>query len=251
MLSKSQISLIQSLHLKKFRKVHNLFIVEGVKSITEFFNEDYKLQHIFYLPDLSSKVGNFLRNKNIKGNEISSDELKKISSLSNPQGILAVFEIPKFKLEINELKGQFTLALDFIQDPGNLGTIIRTADWFGMRVLICSTDTADVYNPKVVQASMGSLARMKIIYCDLDEWLPASDIKVYGAALEGESIYGCDFQQEGIVILGNEGNGIRENIQPFIDKKITIPRFGKAESLNVAISSAIICSEISRKLKKA
>src|SRR5690606_3499577 len=241
MLSKSQISLIKSLQLKKFRKAHNLFIVEGIKSITEFFNEDYKLHSIFYLPEMSSKVDNFLQN--IKGNEITSDELKKISALTNPQGVLAVFEIPKNDVEFQDLKNKFTLALDFIQDPGNLGTIIRTADWFGMNTLICSTDTADVYNPKVVQARMGSLARMKISYCDLQEFLSACEISIYGAVLEGESIYECDFKGEGIIVLGNEGHGINENILPFLTKKITIPRFGRAESLNVAISSAIICSE--------
>jgi len=248
MLSKSQISLIKSLQLKKFRKAHNLFIVEGIKSITEFFNEDYFLHSLFYLPEMSSKVGNFLRN--IKGNEISSDDLKKISALTNPQGILAVFKIPENEVKAADLKNKFTLALDYIQDPGNLGTIIRTADWFGMNILICSNDTADVYNPKVIQASMGSLARMKIQYCDLQSWLPTCNMKIYGAMLDGKSIYETDFNDEGIIILGNEGNGIREEIMPFVTDKITIPRFGKAESLNVAISSAIICSELSRKIKK-
>jgi len=248
MLSKSQISLIKSLQLKKFRKIHNLFIVEGIKSITEFFNEDYTFHSIFYLPEMSPKVVNFLQI--IKGNEITSDELKKISTLTNPQGVLAVFKISELKLENTDLKNKFTLALDFIQDPGNLGTIIRTADWFGMNTLICSNDTADAYNPKVIQASMGSLARMKIIYCDLDEWLSQCNLKIYGAVLNGKSIYEHTFEGEGIVILGNEGNGIRENILPYITEKITIPRFGKAESLNVAISSAIICSELNRKIKK-
>src|SRR5690606_32038887 len=231
------------------RRAHHLFIVEGIKSITEFLNEDYILHNIFYLPEMSSKVVNFPQN--IKGIEITSDELHKISTLTTPQGILAVFNIPEEEIKPQDLKGKYTLALDNIQDPGNLGTIIRTADWFGINVLVCSNDTADVYNPKVVQASMGSLARMKVKYCDLKSWLPTSQLNLYGAMLDGKSIYETEFNKEGIIIFGNEGHGIRENIIPFISDKITIPRVGKAESLNVAISSAIICSELSRKMKKA
>jgi len=248
MLSKSQISLIKSLHLKKFRKTHNLFIVEGIKSITEFINEEYVLHSIFYLPEMSSKVVNFLRI--IKGNEISSDELKKISALTNPQGVLAVFKIPQHALNIEDLRNKFTLALDFIQDPGNLGTIIRTADWFGMDTLICSMDTADIYNPKVIQASMGSLARIKVFYYDLKKLLPTCNMKIYGAVLNGKSIYESDFGEEGIILMGNEGSGIQPDLVPLISERITIPQFGRAESLNVAISSAIICSELSRKNKK-
>nr|WP_317127307.1 RNA methyltransferase [Albibacterium bauzanense] len=197
---------------------------------------------------MSSKVVNFLQI--IKGNEISSDELKKISALTNPQGILAVFKIPHYDLKVEDLRNKFSLALDFIQDPGNLGTIIRTADWFGMNTLICSMNTADIYNPKVIQASMGSLARIKVFYYDLKEWLPKCKLKIYGATLDGESIYETDFGKEGIILMGNEGSGIQADLIPLISERITIPRFGRAESLNVAISSAIICSELSRKIKK-
>lgn len=248
MLSKSQISLIKSLQLKKYRKSHKLFIVEGIKSITEFFNEDYTLHSLYYLPELSSKVLNFL--DKIKGIEVSSQDLKKISALTNPQGALALFQIPDHKLEPSKITDKFYFALDFIQDPGNLGTIIRTVDWFGMDMLICSDDTTDAYSPKVVQASMGSLARVKVIYCDLKTLLTETEVKIYAATLDGNSIYETDFQQGGLIVLGNEGNGIRSEIERFIQKKITIPRKGKAESLNVAISSAIICSEIYRKIKK-
>src|SRR5690606_30215059 len=187
MLSKSQISLIKSLHLKKYRKAHNLFIVEGIKSITEFLMEDYILHSLFYLPEMSSKVVNFPQK--IKGIEITSEEIKKISALTNPQGALAVFEIPKYEINTVSFRDTYTLALDFIQDPGNLGTIIRTADWFGMKTLICSHDTADVFSPKVVQASMGSLARIKIFYCDLEVFLKDYNLAVYGADLAGKSIY--------------------------------------------------------------
>jgi len=248
MLSKSQISLIKSLHLKKFRNIHKLFIVEGLKSITEFIHEDYTLHSIYYLPEMSPKVVNFLQD--IKGNEISSNELKKISALTAPQGILAVFKIPQYDFNLEDLRSKFTFALDFIQDPGNLGTIIRTADWFGLSTLICSMDTADIYNPKVIQASMGSLSRIKVFYCDLKELLSTCRLKVYGAVLNGKSLYESNFNDEGIILLGNEGSGIRPDLIPFISERITIPQYGKAESLNVAVSSAIICSEIIRKIKK-
>lgn len=248
MLSKSQISLIKSLQLKKYRKTHKLFIVEGFKSITEFFNEDYILHSLYYLPELSSKVLNFP--DKIKGIEVSSRDLKKISTLTNPQGALALFQIPDHNLDLSKLANKFSLALDFIQDPGNLGTIIRTADWFGMNTLICSNDTTDAYSPKAVQASMGSLARVRIIYCDLKQLLKKTNMTIYAAMLEGTSIYDTDFQDGGLIVLGNEGNGVRSEIKPFIQEKITIPKIGKAESLNVAISSAVICSEISRKIKK-
>jgi len=248
MLSKSQISLIKSLQLKKYRKTHKLFIVEGFKSITEFFNEDYNLHSLYYLPELSSKVLNFP--DKIKGIEVSSRDLKKISTLTNPQGALALFQIPDHNLDLSKLANKFSLALDFIQDPGNLGTIIRTADWFGMNTLICSNDTTDAYSPKAVQASMGSLARVRIIYCDLKQLLKKTNMTIYAAMLEGTSIYDTDFQDGGLIVLGNEGNGVRSEIKPFIQEKITIPKIGKAESLNVAISSAVICSEISRKIKK-
>lgn len=245
MLSKSQISLIKSLQLKKYRKIHKLFIVEGIKSITEFVNEDYTLHSLYYISELSSKVLNFPDKT-----EVSSRDLRKISTLANPQGSLALFQIPDQKLETPLLDNRFHIALDFIQDPGNLGTIIRTADWFGMNTLICSEDTVDAYSPKVVQASMGSLARVMPIYCDLEKLLTETKHKVYAAMLDGTSIYDAEFSGNGLIVLGNEGNGISSNIEPYIQEKITIPRIGKAESLNVAISSAIICSEISRKTKK-
>lgn len=248
MLSKSQISLIKSLQLKKYRRAHKLFIVEGFKSITEFFNEDYTLHSLYYLPELSSKMLKFP--DKIKGIEVSSQDLKKISTLTTPQGALALFQIPDHKLHLPTLKGQFTMVLDFVQDPGNLGTIIRTADWFGMNTIICSDDTTDAYSPKTVQATMGSLARVKPVYCDLVKLLSETNLNSYAAMLDGNSLYQTDFQDEGLIVFGNEGQGIRREIAPFIKHKITIPRIGQAESLNVATSSAIICSEIYRKTKK-
>ncbi len=185
--------------------------------------------------------------QNIKLYEISQTELSKISTLSTPQALLAIIKIPESEeLTTKSLKGSFSLALDNIQDPGNLGTIIRTADWFGLKYLICSTDTVDVYNPKVVQASMGSLARVKVIYTDLEDFLKNTELPIFGALLDGRSVYKTDFGNEGILLLGNEGNGISNDLLKLITFPVTIPRFGRAESLNVAISASIFCSELRR-----
>lgn len=245
MISKSQISFIKSLHQKKIRKEHGLFIVEGLKSLSEFIHSDYVLDSIFHIENVMPKLGKLSRN--IKLYEISQTELSKISTLSTPQALLAIIKIPKSEeLTTKSLKGSFSLALDNIQDPGNLGTIIRTADWFGLKYLICSTDTVDVYNPKVVQASMGSLARVKVIYTDLEDFLKNTELPIFGALLDGRSVYKTDFGNEGILLLGNEGNGISKDLLKLITFPVTIPRFGRAESLNVAISASILCSELRR-----
>jgi TrmH family RNA methyltransferase len=246
MISKSQISFIKSLHQKKIRKEQGLFIVEGLKSIQEFINSDYVVDSVYCTENLMPKLDNLSRN--IKSVQITEPELSRISALSTPQSILAVVQIPKqTDLNLKKLEGSFLLALDGVQDPGNLGTIIRTADWFGLNTILCSMDTADAYNPKVVQASMGSLSRVNIIYTDLGVLFSQINIPVYGALLDGKSIYETDFGQQGIVLLGNEGNGISKDLLEKINYPITIPRYGKAESLNVAISASIFCSELRRK----
>jgi TrmH family RNA methyltransferase len=246
MISKSQISFIKSLHQKKIRKEHGLFIVEGLKSIQEFINSEYVVDSVYCTENLMPKLDNLSRK--IKPVGITESELSRISALSTPQAILAIVQIPQqTDLNIKKLDGSFILALDGVQDPGNLGTIIRTADWFGLNTILCSKDTAEVYNPKVVQASMGSLSRVNIIYTDLGDVFSKINIPVYGALLDGKSIYETDFGQEGIILLGNEGNGISEDLIEKINYPITIPRYGKAESLNVAISASIFCSELRRK----
>ncbi|PTX44236.1 TrmH family RNA methyltransferase [Christiangramia gaetbulicola] len=240
MLSKSQIKLIKSLSQKKFRNTHGLFVVEGIKGVREFLNSDFELFSIY------STGERFKVQKDLL-NLIDERELKKISSLKTPQKALAVFKIPESK-EI-ELGG-IIVALDGVRDPGNLGTIIRLCDWFGIETLICSKDTADCYNPKVVQASMGSLTRVNIKYLDLKEFLVGqTEIPVLGTRLEGENVYNSILPNPAIVVLGNEANGISEEIGSLLDGKITIPQFGKVqetESLNVATATAIILSEFRR-----
>lgn len=245
MLSKSQISFIKSLHQKKYRKEHGLFIVEGIKSIKEFFQSSYQIHTIFYnseqynlLPKLPANINLF---------EVKNAELDKISTLQTPQGFLALIHIPKNReLALKELKNQFTLVLDGVQDPGNMGTIIRTADWFGFKNIICSADCVEVFNPKTVQATMGSLARVNIYEADLPALLEKNTIPVFGALLDGESIYKTQWGAEGLVILGNEGKGISAEVIKKINKPVTIPRIGEAESLNVAVSAAIFCAELVR-----
>jgi len=246
MLSKSQISLLKSLQNKKARTEHGLFLVEGNKSVIEFINSSYQVETIYCTGPLDSKVLILSRKINIC--EISVSEMEKISSLKNPQQMAALVKIPLLRPVNNaQLKQKFSLVLDGVQDPGNMGTIIRIADWFGIKNIICSEDTVDIYNPKVVQASMGSLSRINVYYADIARVLSGAGLPVFGALLNGENIYQTDFGNEGLIVMGNEGSGISPENERLISKAITIPRVGEAESLNVAIATSLFCSEIARK----
>jgi TrmH family RNA methyltransferase len=246
MLSKSQISLLKSLQQKKYRHEHGLFVVEGHKSVIEFINSPYQVQTVYYTPLFDPKVLNLSRKINFQ--EISMSDMDKISSLKSPVDVIAVIYTFAEPVLTNELlKQKFSIVLDSVQDPGNMGTIIRTADWFGIDTLVCSLDTVDKYNPKAVQATMGSLPRMRIFYTDLPAFLSDVDLPVFGALLDGDSIFETDFGNEGLIVMGNEGNGISPEVEQYITKRITIPRTGKAESLNVAIATALFCAEIARK----
>ena len=245
MLSKSELSFIKSLHLKKFRKEHRLFLAEGIKSVTEFLNSGYQIETIYCTDALAPNLNNISRK--IKLVTINETELQKITTQTTPQGVLAIIRTQEeTQIRPESFNHTFTLVLDGIQDPGNMGTIIRTADWFGFHRVICSPDCVEVYNPKVVQATMGSLSRTKIVYTDLYDLLTEIKVPVYGAVLNGESIYHTSFKNEGVILLGNEGNGLSPRVLPFITQPITIPLFGHAESLNVAISAGIICYEVKR-----
>ncbi|MCX2482757.1 TrmH family RNA methyltransferase [Pedobacter sp. MR2016-24] len=249
MLSKSQIGFIKSLHQKKYRKENGVFIIEGIKSISEFIQSSYQIQSIYFLPQYQSLLPKLA--SNIKLFEVNTTELEKISALQAPQGVLAVVAIPaKAGFDKNSLKNSFSLVLDGVQDPGNLGTIIRTADWFGFKNVICSNHTVEVYNPKTVQATMGSLARVDVSYHELPEFLKDIEMPIFGAMLDGNSLYETNWGKEGLVILGNEGQGVSEEVEKFIGRPITIPRVGQAESLNVAVSAAIFCADICRFLQK-
>jgi TrmH family RNA methyltransferase len=246
MLSKSEIGFIKSLQQKKYRKEQALFVVEGLKSVLEFLQSGYRIHSVYGTSTILSKLGKI--SHNIKLLEVKADEIAKISGLTTPQDILAVIYIPqKDEKDLTIQANTFYLLLDGIQDPGNLGTIIRTADWFGFKQVICSTDTAEAYNPKVVQASMGSLARMEVIYTNLEDLIRNSSLPTFAATLGGTSIFETNFGTEGLLILGNEGNGIRPEILEKVSNQVTIPQFGAAESLNVAVSAGIFCAEVRRK----
>jgi TrmH family RNA methyltransferase len=249
MLSKSQISFIKSLHQKKYRKENGLFIIEGIKSLLEFNNSRYQIQSIYYLPQYQSLLPKLA--PNIELFEVNNAELSKISTLQAPPGLLALLRIPKESVSDHRvLRDTYSIALDGVQDPGNLGTIIRTADWFGFKNVICSENTVEVYNPKTVQATMGSLARVNVFYVNLPNYLSEATIPVYAAMLSGKNLFEVKWQKEGILVLGNEGQGISSQVADTVANAITIPRIGAAESLNVSISGAIICAEISRNLNK-
>ncbi len=255
MLSKSQIQFVKSLKIKKFREEHHLFIAEGVKTVHELLSSSIKIKQLY-------AVSGFFRttviDASIERFEIKESELERISMLTTPNDVLAVCEMPAYELNPETLKDKLTLVLDDIKDPGNLGTIIRIADWFGIENIICSPQTAELYNPKVVQATMGSLSRIKVHYKDLSAFLghQTSNIglPVYGALLEGENIYTETLSPSGFIIIGNESKGISETLVPFITHKISIPSFshfkpsiGEAESLNAAVAAAVICFEFRRR----
>lgn len=240
MVSKNQIKLITSLQQKKYRNQEQLFIAEGIKVVRELLNSNFELQ------DLFTTKKDFLTVSKNKVHAISEAELKKISALTTPNTCLAVFKIPKAK-EIAE-KG-LIVALDDVRDPGNLGTIIRLCDWFGIETLFCSEESVDVYNPKVVQATMGSISRVNVVYGNLEVFLSQTKLPVFGTFMDGKNIYQEKLPKEGIIIMGNEANGISSSVEKLVSERIAIPRFGNlqvTESLNVANATAIILSEFKR-----
>ena len=240
MVSDKQIKIIKSLKLKKNRIKHNLFVAEGDKTILELITAGFNINSLYSINRQIEGVKNSVI-------QLSKPELNKMSNLSNPKNSLGVFKIPKpKKINYNKL----IIGLDNISDPGNLGTIIRLCDWFGVEDLICSFDTVDCYNPKVIQASMGSISRVNITYLDLQKTLENNSLKTYGTYMQGDSIFEIDEIKNGVILFGNEANGINPNLSKFIDKRLSIPRFGKlkkTESLNVANALSIVLSENSRK----
>ena len=240
MVSKNQIKLISSLHQKKQRIANQLFFAEGVKVIQELLQSNFELEHLY------TTLNDFSEVPNAKKTVINDSDLKKISALATPNTCLAVFKIPAEK---NSDELGLILALDSIRDPGNLGTILRLCDWFGIHQLLCSNETVDVYNPKVVQATMGSISRVNVSYINLEDFISTTSLPVFGTFMNGENIYSTTLPKEGIIVMGNEANGISKEVENSIQHRLTIPRFGtlqKTESLNVATATAIILSEFRR-----
>ena len=238
-LSKNHLKLITSLQQKKYRMKHNLFVAEGTKVVGEFLDSNFELDRLFCVDNLDY-------NYNDKVTFISNNELKKISTLKSPNNVLAVFKIPESLNLINE---GLILVLDEINDPGNLGTIIRLCDWFGVDQLVCSLNTVDCFNAKVVQSSMGSLTRMSIVYTELEPYLLKSELPKFATLMNAKSVYETELPKNAVIIMGNEANGINNRILKLLDNSISIPRFGKlqkTESLNVANATAILLSEFRR-----
>lgn len=237
MISKNQIKFVRQLEQKKYRKKEGLFVAEGPKVVGDLLRAGFKAHTIFATSEWESQGQTF--------QEVSDEELRRVSFLQHPQRVLALFFIPT---ESVPSVSSLSLALDDVQDPGNLGTIIRIADWFGIDTIYCSENTADAWSHKVVQATMGSIARVNIIYTDLQELISKAQVPVYGTLLDGQDIYTQELSKEGIIVMGNEGNGISAPIRKLINRKLLIPQFHEGpESLNVAIATAITCSEFRRR----
>ncbi len=242
MLSKAKIKLIVQLKQKKYRELQNMFVVEGSRNVIDFLQSKMSLVEFF-------ATNNWIESQDFNTNEFHTNELtlaelKKVTALSTPSEVLAIFKLPNTIFNEHIVKDNISIALDNISDPGNLGTIIRTADWFGINQIYCSNNTVDAFNPKVVQASMGSLARVKVIYTDLESILKnkPKNLPVFGALLHGTSIKELEPQTNGVILIGSEAHGISKELLPFITQKITIPPFNKdssnsPESLNASIAT--------------
>lgn len=250
MLSKALLKLIKSLEIKKFRKEYELFVAEGGKTVCDLINLNIEVEHIIATKEW---LNNHKEIKNLNISEVSEEELKRASFLRTPQGVLAVFKQPKYDIDTTIPERELCLALDNVQDPGNLGTIIRIADWFGIENIYCSQGSADIYNPKTIQATMGAIGRVKIHYINLFNFLNnlKEKVNIYGTFLNGENIYNKSLENRGIIVMGNEGNGISEECSKIINTRLFVPNYpaerNTSESLNVSVATAIICSEFRRR----
>jgi RNA methyltransferase, TrmH family len=256
MLSRNQVKHIHSLRLKKQREIHRQFIAEGSRLVIDLVKSPYGLDRIFATEEWLSDHAALLQASRVPFYPVKEKELARITALNTPSPVLAVVSIPEDKDEQYSFDDKLVLVLDDIRDPGNLGTIIRIADWFGIDAVVCSENTVDLYNPKVVQATMGSIARVPVFYTDLAVFLSGLPVgtNVFGAFLEGENIYQTDLPEKGIMIIGSEATGISPKVERFVTKKLHIPSFtGKAESmdhaesLNASVATAVICSEFKRR----
>ncbi len=250
MLSKNQIKLIASLQKKKFRDQHQLFVAEGEKLVTDLFHAGMQATFLIHTPEWNCECSHFNFDTEIID---SIAQIKKISSLKTPSQVVAVFKIKPPVIPDSTIKNSLSLLLDDIQDPGNLGTIIRIADWFGIKQIFCSPNTVDVYNPKVIQATMGAIARVNVVYTPLLPLIKTyhhADFPIYGTFLNGENIYQSQLQNKGFIVMGNEGKGVSDAISQTVSHRLFIPNYppdkATSESLNVAVATAVICAEFRR-----
>lgn len=256
MLSKNKIKFINTLKKKKHRNEKGLFIAEGTKVVTDLLNQGMEAELLCATGAWLATYPVFHRANITEHIEITEKELQKISTLTTPQEVLAIFRIPPDRISEDDLARQLSLVLDNINDPGNLGTIIRLADWFGIPNILCSSNTVDVYNPKTVQSTMGSISRVSVAYRDLDGLLEKaarwSGFNIYGCFLEGENLYQAPLSDRGLIVMGSESHGISQKLLPHINRRLYIPSFPAtgttgAESLNVSVATGIVCSEFRRR----
>lgn len=252
-LSKNKIKLIKSLDLKKNRLVTGLFIAEGKKLVLDLLRSGIIASEVYCTNGLAAEIVQYL--PEFKIHLADKEELARISFLKSAPEIIAVLQIPHQEINWMEIKSELTLVLDAIQDPGNLGTIVRLADWFGIQNIVCSEECADLYNPKTIQSTMGAFARVKVHYVSLPQFLSQAielNLPVYGTFLEGENLFTGELSANGLIVMGNEGNGISELNLPYISRKLTIPAYPPgattSESLNVALATSVICSEFRRRV---
>lgn len=245
MLSKNTVKFIKSLHQKKYRLESAKFFVEGEKSVVEVLQSDFTVDLLLVTQEFATKHAALLSGKAFEVLFVTPNQLEQLGQYQSNDAALAVVQMKPNQAFLPE-KGELILALDEVRDPGNLGTIIRIADWYGIKKLIFSSHTAEFYNPKVIQSSMGSFTRVQFYYADLAQAFQEWKLPVYGAFLEGESIHELTNPTPGVLLLGNESQGISKEVEKWVSSKITIPSFGKAESLNVAIATAIFCDNFKR-----
>lgn len=249
MLSKNQLKLLRSLQRKKDRQQQQLFLVEGGKPVTELLASDWSVHSLFVSADFAASQGELLAQSVVQPVVCSAEALTAAGSLASNREAIAVVQMPDEQPAPRPQAGEWMLALDRINDPGNLGTLIRIADWYGIDHVLCSPDTVELYNPKVLSASMGSFLRVQLHYQPLDSWLASlpTEVAVLGAYLDGESVHQLsDVAQGGVLLMGSEAHGIAPELAARVTRKVTIPAFGAAESLNVAMATAIICDNLRR-----
>jgi TrmH family RNA methyltransferase len=256
MISKNRLKYVRSLEMKKYRKAEGVFVAEGHKLVGDLLDV-FECRYLAATSDWLSANAAWVerqRRSGVEVDEVTDEELKRASFQETPQQVLAVFKQLTYEVDVNEVaRKQLCLVLDDVQNPGNLGTIVRLADWFGIEHIFCSKGCADIYNPKTVQATMGGIARVQVHEADLPELLSRldKDIPVYGTFLDGENIYGKELENRGLIVMGNEGKGVSKEVEAFVTERLYIPNYPEgretSESLNVAIATAIVCAEFRRR----
>jgi TrmH family RNA methyltransferase len=254
MISKNRLKYVRSLEMKKYRKADGVFVAEGRKLVGDLLDV-FECTYLVATADwLSANASWVERQRGVEIDEVTEDELRRVSFQDTPQQVLAVFKQPVYSVDVNEVaKKQLCLALDDVQNPGNLGTIVRLADWFGIEHIFCSKGCADIYNPKTVQATMGGIARVQVHYVDLPEMLSSLErgIPVYGTFLDGDNMYQKTLENRGLIVMGNEGKGVSQEVEALVTERLYIPNYPEgretSESLNVAIATAIVCAEFRRR----